>query len=427
MNFAAPAQKLDSMAYYKDRISKYLDKEKALDGYYALDKQGIIIYASPEKKAQGEMEYKVFWEEAAQLSNLFRNRSIYEATQLLIRKKDNHFSEDKGMQEAVTANDIRTKPLPGPEKPFAGMRIAIDPGHIAGDMETGKIEKKYIDMPADPASVTRKKPIQLVEGQLNLETALLLKEKLQRAGAEVMLTRGKPNETAFGITLEEWIKCCSRKAADSLFKIKELDEKEYNFLISKAGKKEMFRNLFRDIELAERARKINNFRPDVTVIIHYNVDESNTGWKKQTEKNFVMTFAPGSFMKDELEKPEDRACFVKLLLAPDLENSMSLCSTMTASFQQDLKVPAAGETDAAYLSANCIAGTAKGVYLRNLSLTRQVNGTLVYGETLYQDNVKESIRLMERSSTDGNVQVPVRVQEVAEAYYKGLLKHYFAN
>lgn len=423
LSLAVPAvSQPDSIHFCNNRIANYLDKEKALSDYYTIDKQGITMYASPEKKAQGELEYKIYWDETAEVVNLFNNLPLYEATQLLIRKKDNRFKEDKAMAQAVMARAV-PEHKPDPKRPFAGLRIAIDPGHIAGDMETAKIEKKFIDMPADPAVPTRKKPIRLVEGQLNLETALLLKEKLEQGGAEVMLTRSKPNQTAFGGTLDEWITCCLRQAVDSMHIAKEIDDKQKTFLLTRAGKKEVFRTFFRDLELAERARKINAFGPDITVIIHYNVDEGNNGWKKQTNKNFVMTFAPGSFMKDELEKPQDRACFVKLLFSPGIESSMKLCSTMTACFERELKVPAAGEGDAAYLSTNCMNGRARGVYLRNLSLTRQVNGTLVYGETLYQDHVKESLRLTERSSTDGNVQLPVRVHEVADAYYKGLLEY----
>ena len=136
-----------------------------------------------------------------------------------------------------------------------------------------------------------------------------------------------------------------------------------------------------------------------------------------------MTFVGGSFMKDELEEPEQRAEFLRLLFSPDLQNSTDLCSTMIKSFTQKLSVPAAATENASYLKQSCLPAGPEGVFLRNLSLTRSVHGTLVYGETLFQDCSKEIGVLAAKSATVAGITTSPRVVQVAEAYYEGVLKY----
>jgi len=64
-----------------------------------------------------------------------------------------------------------------------------------------------------------------------------------------------------------------------------------------------------------------------------------------------------------------------------------------------------------------------GVYCRNLQLTRYIHSPLVYGETLYQDNINECIMLnQERDKTKNK-----RIQQVADAYFQGILDYVNKN
>jgi N-acetylmuramoyl-L-alanine amidase len=422
--FSFSQSRNDSLrSHYQQKISKYLDKEKALDRYYSIDTSGISMFASPEDKTKNNIEYKIFWSEVPQTKLLFGSLGQEEFLELLKEKKDNDlFSSPIKTQEGWLSNTQATT-----NRTLKGMRIAIDPGHIANTMELAKTEKKFIDMKAGPATGL-KKDVQLIEAELTFATALLLKEQLERAGAIVMITRTGNGQTTFGIPFEKWMQTLFKTAVDSAFANKDITAEEKQSFLNKPDEKDIFRKLFSNLETKERAKKINAFGPDLTVIIHYNVDEKNTDWKKPTNKNFDMAFVGGSFMKNELEKPFSRTEFLRLLLSDDIENSTKFSSFFIKSFEKNLNVPTAKESDADYLKQYCLPTGQPGVYSRNLTLTRMVRGTLVYGETLYQDNVNELQNLSKEEIVvnSNTMSTSKRVQQVANAYYEGIL-NYLSN
>jgi hypothetical protein len=61
-----------------------------------------------------------------------------------------------------------------------------------------------------------------------------------------------------------------------------------------------------------------------------------------------------------------------------------------------------------------------GVYARNLMLCRLVNAPLVYGEALYQDNVKEATELMKKDLEKGGVRTNSRIIRSATSYFNAL-------
>ena len=89
------------------------------------------------------------------------------------------------------------------------------------------------------------------------------------------------------------------------------------------------------------------------------------------------------------------------------------------SFENELKVPTATFRDAKYLIEGCLPAEANGVYCRNLQLTRYVHSPIVYGETLYQDNINECKLLSAETDKTKNK----RLQQVADAYFKGILNY----
>lgn len=414
---AAPAQ--DSRkAKYEQKIKQYLDKEDALQSYYSIDEQGISIFATPEDHLGNKPEYRLAWNEIPQFNALMREAPAQEALRIMSEKKGEPFKPDAiGPYVKPSITGITPEPL----KPLNGLRVAIDPGHMAGDMEMARIEKKFLDMKPDSTGRLNE-PVQIAEGILTLQTALLLKTQLEAAGAEVMLTRSRPNESAFGKTFDEWMKTDMKKALDSLEKIKRITPREKQSLL-KAAKKDVFRKVFFELELQKRAEKINAFKPDLTVIIHYNVDEGNTGWRQPTNVNYNMAFVAGSFMKGELSAPLARLEFLRLIVSDDIESSIKLSALAVKQFEQQLRVRPAETTDAKYLSQACMPSAARGVYARNLTLTRLVHGTLVYGETLCQDNIKECIALQRKDGTWEGITTSMRVKLAADAYFNAIKQY----
>ena len=402
------AQKnVDSLKhFYTSKIEMLLDKEKALQPYYTINDSGIFINA----KTKENTFYREFGVEWSELDT--------------VKKILNHFSDDSLISfinsreplSTLAYSETNRKQYFENKKQLSGIKIAIDPGHIAGDIKTAVLEKKSIQFNYNNQNIA------LAEGILTLQTALILKHLLEEQGAEVMLTREKPNQTAFGITFKEWLEKYFKNAVDSSFKLNEITEQEKTFLLTKATHREIFRTYFNNLDMRQRAKKINEFAPDLSVIIHYNVDEKNTEWKKPSDKNYNMIFTAGSFLKNELEKPIDRLSFFRLLLTDDTEQSNKLAENLIRSFTANLNVPAADSTTADYLTKYCIPKS-KGVYARNLTLTRLVKGVVVYGETLYQDNATECIELSRMNTEVFGIKTSARIKQVAEAYYEGIISY----
>jgi N-acetylmuramoyl-L-alanine amidase len=378
---------IDSLKqYYQNKANHYLDLNNNLNSYYQINNDGIEVYANQINKNEGNIERKYTWNEIIKCQQL----QMFPCREL----------NDK----LVITSTLK------------GSRIAIDPGHIAGNMEMGKIESKFI-------SFTKPDSLQFAEGILTLAAAQLLKKKLEQEGAIVMLTRNNSNYTAFNKTFDDWLKYDFNKTVDSLNKRKIISVKTKNILLSpNCSKRDKFKLLFRDLELAKRAEIINKFNPDITIVIHFNVDEQNSGWRKPSVKNYNMAFMPGAFTDNDLQDSAKRYHFTRLLVTNNLETSLALSKKLIQSFEAVLKVKAASVNDAEYLSNKCKSTDEVGVYCRNLFLTRVVKGTIAYGETLYQDNETECLLLSKEEDKKNNE----RVKEVAEAYYQGI-KNYFEH
>lgn len=395
------------------RAEKYLMKDKSVASYFTVNKDGVHIYDSPENKLKARPEFHIRLNQIDDF-NLYLKKCSTVQLKEMYKKGSFDTSGIKVIQPKAVST---TNPVSGTA--LKGLKIAIDPGHIAGDMAMGDIEKKCLTFKCTGPDGTTDS-IVIAEGILTFATAQLLKAKLEKEGAEVFMTRTFNGGSAFGKSFDDWLKTDYLRAVDSLFKVGKISgsQKQF-FLSSKASKRDKFRVIFKDIELAKRSEIINNYKPDLTVIIHFNVDETNTGWLKPANRNFNMAFVGGAFMKNDLPTPEKRLALFRMLVSDDIDNSIALSSSVIKSFEKNLNVKTATVKDAQYLTEGCLPTEESGVYCRNLQLTRYIQGPLVYGETLYQDNVNECILLNKESDKTKNE----RIQQVAEAYFQGVLNY----
>lgn len=405
-----------NIKYYTEKVQNYLDKEKALADYYSINKDGINIYASAINKTNHKIEFHIDWIKLDDFKLHLKNCST---EQVFANYQKGYYDKTT---PCISKNFRNVKTIVNPGKKLEGYKIAIDPGHIAGNFITGDIEKKRIKIPIDTLNGVNDS-IEIAEGMLTYATAELLKEKLLADGAEVFMTRNCNDCSAFGKTFQQWLKDDYKQAVDSLYKFGKISLGQKQFFLSKKAKdRDKFRVIFRDIDLAKRVNLINNFKPDFTIIIHYNVDETNLEWEKPTAKNYNMTFVGGAFMKGDLLTIEKRFEFLRLLISDDLEKSILLSGAVISSFEKNLNVPTVKIQDAKYLKEGCLSTNEKGVYCRNLQLPRYIHSPLVYGETLCQDNIKECVLLNKETDKTKNE----RVKQVAESYYQGII-HYVEN
>ena len=116
--------------------------------------------------------------------------------------------------------------------------------------------------------------------------------------------------------------------------------------------------------------------------------------------------------------------FLRLLLSDQLNQSERLASLTVNQFNKELHIPIAQKHDADYLRDNCLKTPSSGVFCRNLALCRMINSPLVYGEALYQDNIKECNQLCKNDYEINNQKVPKRVYETATCYFQALSEYF---
>jgi N-acetylmuramoyl-L-alanine amidase len=385
-------------ALYQHKFDQYLPKEPSVKNFVAISDTGIALYASPEARAKNQFEYSLNWQQIDHLSQLFKNRhfalkTAYESGNLLNLRLDS----------TASINPSKVEPLPN--KPLLGWRIALDPGHFAGNLATAKIEGKFIEM-----NLAKGLKISFFESELAWYTAQILQKKLSDLGASVLLTRSQFGHTAFGYSFDDWYEKYQKNQSDSG---KTALNKPQAFV----------RRFFRP-ELNERARLINDFRPHLTLIIHYNVEANNSGWSKPVASNQSMAFVGGAFQAKELNLPENRFHLLRMLLTDEIEQSSQFSAVVLQKIAEKLGIQATQEpNNQGFLQETSLPINQAGVYARNLTLTRQVWGTLCYVEPLFQDNEKECKLLNRRDLNFEGRKIPRRLEAVAEAYLQAILAY----
>ncbi len=372
-------------------LTKYLVKTASVYQYITLTEESLTIYATPEDQKLGRAEY-------------------------ILKLKNG---------DAITPRPLVRKIL-DPDKKLQGKRIALDPGHLGGDMRF--IEERYVHMkPSD--KIGGRDDVAFDEGTLTLGTALILKRLLESAGATVMMTKTQVGESAYHKSFADWkrddFEVEAKKKVEALPEEKRAEALKWWMNTTDAEK---FSKLYNAHDLTARAEKINEFKPDLTLMIHYNaipqdrVDGHNVG----TDENFNMAFIPGSFVGGELKVREARYHFLRLLLTGTLEKSEKLSKFAMEAFAKELGVTSEikdPKASAPYLEQYCLKTDSDGVYCRNLGLTRQTKGVICYGETLCQINFEESLRLAEKDITEAGIKLPKRIEAVARAYYNAILAY----
>ena len=397
----------------KKRFDTYLNFKGSLNS--SVKFEANAIYFLDEK---GKKDLAIYANELIVLADFFENTSIKQQEEWLKTKGLKKYSRRQHDSLWIHIDDFRKLPKQKKNLPLQGYRIAIDPGHFSINLKDAQIEQKYLcflrDSLNDPTDT-----VKLFESVLTFNTAQLLKAKLEAQGATVFLTRNQNNHTSFNCTYNDWLLRYKQRMLDSLRNTQLITNEIYTKLYGFNDYK-LFWEFFRDYDLANRASKINEFNPHVSVVIHYNVDETNRPWKKTTDKNYTMTFIGGAFTEDNLKKTESKLNFLRLLLSPQLHQSEKLAAETVKNFSKNLNIPIASTIDAVYLKENCLTLKSNGVFSRNLILCRKINSALVYGESLYQDNEKEAKELMKNDLDINGIKTNSRILLVANCYYEAV-------
>jgi N-acetylmuramoyl-L-alanine amidase len=406
--FGARAQTLEQC---RQRFDTYLNFRGGLDQTVRFGADAFYLLR------EGKREWAVYSEELPVLSAFFQHSSRPQQERLMALKGLARLSSAQLDSLKRLIPPQVPAPVPHPDKPLLGRRIAIDPGHFSTNLSDALIEQKFLLFVPD--TTRRGDTVKIFESLLTFHTAHILKNMLEEKGADVFLTRTQANFTSFNCTYQDWIVYHKKRTLDSLKAAGRLSPEQHRKLMT-CNPNILFREFFRDHDLSNRAAKINAFAPDLSLIIHYNVDEKNEPWKSYTEKNYAMTFIGGAFTAASLRKTDSRIDFLRLLLSDQLNRSEALSARTVFNFNKTLEIPIARAVDAAYLKEHSMITASPGVFCRNLALCRKVNSPVVYGESMYQDNERES-RLLMRSDMDiYGIQTSERVTKVAFCYYEAV-------
>src|ERR1700758_477636 len=250
----------------KSRYEIYLNY-KNLEKYVEISPTKITFYKYlNDKKEEDFVLPKEVWPSVAQLVKFVEPESAEKLFQKIKEQKN---------LSSNTPSSVKEKNKPA-EKPLTGIKICIDPGHIAGNMNMARIEQKYIHFTKEIYTDLKTDSVDIAEGALTFQTASILKKMLEEKGATVALTR-QNNCTTFGVTYEDWLKKNKKKTLDSLFSLEKITAPRHRQLLH-MNSSTFFVEFFKDYELQHRAQVINSLHPDLTVIIHYNVNEKNVPW-----------------------------------------------------------------------------------------------------------------------------------------------------
>jgi len=312
---------------------------------------------------------------------------------------------------------VPARTIGGEAGPLAGLRIALDPGHIGGSWS--RMEERFF-------LVDRQRDWPVQEAAMNLYVARLLRDRLTAAGAEVIMVKDD-----FEPMTDKW-------PDERLREARELPPPDPRFahlpdvLVESsqrdALRKRIEREFYRTAEITARANYINQeVKPDVTLCIHFNA----TGWgdeKTLYEENGLCFFVHGNYQAGELQNDEQKYFLMRKLLERSHEKEVALTRAISDAYVQATGLPPSYRVAPGGVMHPI--GTNHYIYARNLAANRQFDGPVIFLEPYFMNNRIVYARI-QAGDYDGvrefdGTEYPGIFREYADAVASGLLNYYRA-
>ena len=326
------------------------------------------------------------------------------------------------------ASTARRKPVPrlwhtakslpqaAPQKPFAGIKIALDPGHLGGSW--AKMEERWFQ-------VGDSKPVQ--EGDLTLRVAKLLATRLRELGARVSFIRST-NDPTTGKRPDDF-----RELARKILIRNGVPQPRADVLDSTDPEKEKTIRwqseilFYRYSEIRRRAALVNfQLHPDVVLCLHFNAE----GWGDPnspmlTDTDHLHLLVNGSYLAEELEFDDERFEMIRRLLSRAYDEELPLADAIAVAMARET-----GLSPYAYPTTNSTTkvGSSGYVYARNLLATRLYRCPVVYCEP-YVMNSRDVFARIEAGDYEGmrninGVERKSIFREYADSVADGLVAYY---
>lgn len=317
-----------------------------------------------------------------------------------------------------TPAEIRALTKPA-DKPLAGLRVAIDPGHIGG--QWAQVENRSTRYRgSDPVN----------EGDLNIITAHILKKQLTDLGAEVFLVR----ETTDPVTpfrpadfLDEAVLVLLEKNPKVAAKLEGKTFEQKKAYFDRKRLQDVADFLFyRGSEIPERGNKIRlNFKPDITITLYLNAT-SSSGRSRLTPINRNIFFVHGSYTRVELADPCQRRQLATKLLENASSIEFEVGGAIADAFKQKTGFPPVLYGDSQ--TTRLVPQGHGYVVARNLAANRNYSGPVVCTEPYFMNQVVTYRRLLAgdydgTKTFDGKPYTSL-FRDYADAVTTGLLRAY---
>jgi hypothetical protein len=301
------------------------------------------------------------------------------------------------------------------QKPLAGVKIAIDAGHIGGTW--AQMEERWFQ-------VGESRPV--VEGEMTLRVAKMLVPKLQELGAEVLLVR----EAMEPVTKErpDALRPVARKELERLGtkapkeNYESLDDPTRGKTVQ-AQSELMF---YRMAEIRQRAEVVNNtLKPDLVVCLHFNGEEWGTPGKPiLVPRNHLHVLVNGCYSAAELRYDDQRFEMLMKLLSRTYPEEVAASGYLSATLAGATKLP-----PFQYPTNNAVrAGSNPYLWARNLLANRLYHAPVVFLEP-YVMNSEVVWARVQAGDYEGELMVGGEMRrsifrEYTDAVVEGLREYY---
>jgi len=292
------------------------------------------------------------------------------------------------------------------DEPLQGIKIAIDPGHIGG--EWAKIEERWFQI-GNSMPVT--------EGDMTLYVANLLRERLEKLGATVSLTRSKPKP----VTSMRPRQLHSEALLSLMDKNQEITPVSLQ--------READRLFYRVAEIRRRSRLVNSsLKPDLVLCLHFNAEAwGNEAHPTLSEKNHLHFLVTGAFSAEELSYEDQRLNMLQKLLSRAYPEELAVTERLARAMAS-----ATGLPPYEYIGGNTIkVGKSPYIWARNLLANRLFHSPVVYLEPYVMNNREVFARIQagdyEGLRKVGGKMQPSIYREYVDSVVQGLVDYYSSN
>jgi hypothetical protein len=255
-------------------------------------------------------------------------------------------------------------------KPLAGVKIAIDPGHLGG--EWARIEERFFQ-------IGESTPVR--EGDMTLRVAELLAPQLTRLGAEVTLLR-----TALEPLTPDRPETLREVAREELARLGVAAPREtYDPAVKNdptRGETVQWQSeilFYRYSEIRHRARRVNELvQPDLVLCLHFNAEAWGDDPTQPVfvPRNHLHLLVNGNYAAAELRNDDVRLDLLLRLLSRSYAEELAASETVAGALATATHLP-----PYEYTTPNAMrVGTTKYVWARNLLANRLYRAPVLFLE-----------------------------------------------